>query len=145
MSIHMSIRSGVHRSNQRTDAGAMGMAQPCWLQAESQPHVSKHILGGYAHDDPVLVTAQGTYGNMFLQGWDPGLRSRWQVHIPKESPGARSSHTSPITDLDQDGIEEIMWGEQCIELDGGTELFCADSEVYRGHSNIGPIRNSLIF
>jgi hypothetical protein len=42
----------------------------------------------------------------------------------------------PITDLDHDGIQELMWGERCIELDRGRELFCADRDAYRGHSDV---------
>jgi hypothetical protein len=35
------------------------------------------IRGGWAHGQPVLVTAQGTYGPMFLQGWRPEMAPRW--------------------------------------------------------------------
>jgi hypothetical protein len=41
-----------------------------------------------------------------------------------------------IADLDLDGVDEVMWGERCIELDQGAELFCAARESYRGHSDI---------
>ena len=93
-------------------------------------------LGGRVRGEPVLVTAQGTYGSMFLQGWRPDMRPRWELTIDKDQPGARGSHMCPITDLDQDGVEEVMWGERCIELDTGTERFCADRNVYGGHSDI---------
>ncbi|MGQ9514152.1 MAG: hypothetical protein ACUVTL_03775, partial [Thermoproteota archaeon] len=39
-------------------------------------------------------------------------------------------------DLDEDGIQEILWGERCIELDEGKELFCADRLQYSGHSDV---------
>jgi hypothetical protein len=94
------------------------------------------ILGGSAHGAPVLVTAQGTYGSMFLQGWRPDMSPRWEHRIPADVPGARGSHMCPVTDLDGDGSWEVMWGERCIELDTGTERFCADRELYRGHSDI---------
>jgi hypothetical protein len=29
-----------------------------------------------------------------------------------------------------------MWGERCLRLSDGTELFCADRDVYRGHSDV---------
>jgi len=29
-----------------------------------------------------------------------------------------------------------MWGERCIELDKGTELWCADQDTYKGHSDV---------
>lgn len=94
------------------------------------------IVGGYVKEEPVLVTAQGTYGSMFLQAYRPDMSLRWEHTIDRDSPGARGSHMCPVTDLDQDGVEELMWGERCIELDTGTELFSADRDVYRGHSDV---------
>ena len=35
------------------------------------------ILGGYVHGKPVLVTAQGTYDDMYLQGWKSDMTPRW--------------------------------------------------------------------
>jgi hypothetical protein len=94
------------------------------------------ILGGQANGAPVLVTAQGTYGDMFLQGWNPGMSSRWEHTVAESDPGARGSHMCPVVDLNDDGVDELLWGERCIELDAGQELFCADRETYRGHSDI---------
>jgi hypothetical protein len=100
------------------------------------------ITGGRARGAPVLVTAQGTYEDMFLQAWNPDMSLRWEHTIPRNAPGARGSHVCPIADLDGDGVEEIMWGERCIELDTGKELFCADRDLYRGHSDvIAPFRD----
>ena len=79
------------------------------------------IFGGYVKGKPVLVTAQGTYRNMFLQAWHVDMTEKWNLTISKDAPGARGSHMLSITDLDGDGIEEVMWGERCIELDRGTE------------------------
>ncbi|MBE7462783.1 MAG: polysaccharide lyase 11 [Planctomycetes bacterium] len=94
------------------------------------------LLAGSVRGKPVLVTAQGTYETMCLQGFDPGPEPRWELSIPKDAPGARGSHHTPVVDLDGDGVDEILWGERCIELDRGTERFCADRESYRGHSDI---------
>ncbi|HOF18020.1 MAG TPA: polysaccharide lyase 11 [Phycisphaerae bacterium] len=94
------------------------------------------IAGGYVRGEPVLVTAQGTYLDMYLQGWNPDMGRRWEVEIPADSAGARGSHRHPVVDLNQDGVDELMWGERCLELDAGRELFCADRETYRGHSDI---------
>jgi hypothetical protein len=93
------------------------------------------ILGGHVHGRPVLVTAQGTYGDMYLQGWNADLSRRWEIAIPAGSRGARGSHMHPVVDLNGDGVDELMWGERCIELDGGGELFCADADTYDGHSD----------
>ena len=67
---------------------------------------------------------------------DAGYVAALGAHIAASDPGARGSHMCPIVDLDGDGVEELMWGERCIELDGGRELFCADRDTYRGHSDI---------
>ncbi|MBO3803148.1 MAG: hypothetical protein JTT11_04645 [Candidatus Brockarchaeota archaeon] len=107
------------------------------LGEESLSHAFRHfILGGYAKGEPVLVTAQGTYGDMFFQAYGPGMSLRWERKVGKEEPGARGSHMAPIVDLDGDGVQEILWGERCIELGGGKELFCADRLNYRGHSDV---------
>jgi hypothetical protein len=94
------------------------------------------IAGGSVRGEPVLVTAQGTYGRMALQGWNPDMAERWDYVVEADAPGARGSHMCPITDLDGDGVEEIMWGERCVELDTGRVLFCADRDSYRGHSDV---------
>jgi hypothetical protein len=94
------------------------------------------IFGGYVKGQPVLITAQGTYGAMKLQAWNPDMTQRWEHVISAAAPGARGSHMCPIVDFDGDGIDEVLWGERRIELDTGKELFCADREVYKGHSDV---------
>jgi hypothetical protein len=98
--------------------------------------IRNSIFGGYANGEPVLVTAQGTYGDMFLQGWRPDMNLRWEHRIGKDDPGARGSHMCAIADMDQDGVQEVLWGERCIELSAGRECFCADRDTYRGHSDV---------
>ena len=41
-----------------------------------------------------------------------------------------------ISDMDGDGVQEVLWGERCIELGEGRELFCADRDTWRGHSDV---------
>jgi hypothetical protein len=94
------------------------------------------IFGGHANGEPVLVTAQGTYGDMLLQGWGSNVSQRWERRIGEEDAGARGSHMCAIADMDQDGVQQVLWGERCIELGAGRELFCADRDTYRGHSDI---------
>lgn len=94
------------------------------------------ILGGYVKGELVLVTAQGTYGPINIQGWNPGMSLRWEHRIAKETPGARGSHMCPVIDINHDNVDEILWGERCIELDTGRELFCADRDSYKGHSDV---------
>src|SRR5437762_1970763 len=49
------------------------------------------ILGGFADGAPVLVTAQGTYEDMHLQGRRVGGELRWETSIPADASGARGS------------------------------------------------------
>jgi len=110
---------------------------PSLGRGQSLSHTFRNfVVGGNVTGEPVLVTAQGTYGDMFFQAWRPGMTERWTLCIPKDAPGARGSHMCPVADPNGDGIDELMWGERCIELDTGTEVFCADRDVYRGHSDV---------
>jgi hypothetical protein len=94
------------------------------------------IVGGYAHGEPVLVTVQGTYGPMSFQAWRPDMSLRWERRVAESDPGARGSHMCPVVDLNQDGVDELMWGERCLELNGGTQLFCADCDTWHAHSDV---------
>jgi hypothetical protein len=111
-----------------------------WPRPEGNQNLShtfrNFILGGYVKGEPLLVTAQGTYGPMAIQAWNGDMQLRWEHKIKRETPGARGSHMCPVVDIDNDNIDEILWGERCIELDTGTELFCADRDAYRGHSDV---------
>jgi hypothetical protein len=92
------------------------------------------ILGGHVHGKPVLVTAQGTYGLMALQGWNADLTTRWQ-HATDGS-GPQGSHMCAVADLRGNGVDGVFWGERHIEFDQGQELFRADGDTYEGHSDI---------
>jgi hypothetical protein len=134
----LSVRNScVERVNGRTGET---MGQYPWEYRDQEQRMSplyrNFIAGGYVHGEPVLVTAQGTYGNMYLQGWNKDMSPRWEIAIGKNDPGARGSHTCPVIDFNKDGIDEIFWGERCIELDKGSEVFCADRDVYKGHSDV---------
>jgi hypothetical protein len=104
--------------------------------SQSLSHTFRNfILSGYAGDDIVLVTAQGTYEDMYLQGWTPEMTPRWAICIGADE-GARGSHMSAVADLNGDGVQAVLWGEHAISLDTGQELFCADCDRYHGHSDI---------
>jgi len=48
----------------------------------------------------------------------------------------RGSHSLPVTDINEDGKEEILWGERCIG-DKGTELWAIEENVpYSGHPDV---------
>lgn len=98
-----------------------------------------YITAGYAHGTPILVCAQGTYRDMYLQGYNEengDLKKRWDIKIPHDDKGARASHLCPVLDFDRDGVDELFWGERLISLDDGHELFCADKGRYLGHSDV---------
>jgi hypothetical protein len=117
---------------------------PAVDRSQSPSHTFRNfVLGGYVKDKPVLVTAQGTYGPMKIQAWNPDMSLRWEHAIKRQTPGARGSHMCPVVDIDNDGIDEILWGERCIELDKGKERFCGDRDSYRGHSDVvQPVLNT---
>jgi hypothetical protein len=95
------------------------------------------LLGGFVRGERVLVTAQGTYGDMALQAWNADMSKRWEIAIdPVEDKGARGSHVCPVVDIDGDGVDEVLWGERAISLDTGKQLFCADQGDWSGHSDI---------
>jgi hypothetical protein len=94
------------------------------------------IIGGHTGGEPVLVTAQGTYQDMLLQGWGTNMSMRWETRIGKDDPGARGSHMCPVVDFAGNGDQCLLWGERCIDLASGVERFCADRDTYRGHSDV---------
>lgn len=102
------------------------------------------LMGGYVHEKPVLLTGQGTYqyGPMAVHAFNPDLSLRWRKQFNVGEKGARGSHMSPMSDFNNDGIDEIMWGERCIDLNDGSYLFVADYDAYTGHSDvIQPVLN----
>lgn len=48
----------------------------------------------------------------------------------------RASHSLPIADLDDDGKEEILWGEHCIGEGGKDKWVVEDHTPYLGHPDI---------
>ncbi len=104
---------------------------------QSMSHLYRHfIYGGYVKGEPVLITAQGTYGPMALQAWNSDMSKRWEIEIPGDAKGCIGSHVTPVVDINNDGVDEILWGERCIEIDSGKQLFCADEDSWEGHSDI---------
>ncbi len=127
----------LERLDARTGQSTGRWPWPAKNSEQSLSHAHRNfILGGHARGEAVLVTAQGTYESMHLQAWTREMKPRWERTIAADAPGARGSHMCAISDLDGDGVQEVMWGERCIELDTGKELFCADRDSYRGHSDV---------
>jgi hypothetical protein len=64
------------------------------------------------------------------------MKLRWELMIAEDEAGPRGSHMSPVIDIDANGVDDLLWGERCIDLDQGKYLFIADREVYDGHSDV---------
>ena len=94
------------------------------------------IMGGYVNSEPVLITANGTKNYETIKCWNSDMSERWIYKKTPDTPGCQGSHMSPIVDINNDGIDELLWGERCIELDKGKLLYCADEETWNGHSDI---------
>ncbi len=121
--------------------GHIPWPQPSSHQALS--HVFRFFLvGGHVQNQPVLVSAQGTYGPTHFQAWTGDLQPFWQTTMTPgfnehgKPCGAMGSHMSPVVDLNQDGDDELLWGEHCFSLRDGQELWCADRDTWPWHSDV---------
>ena len=94
-----------------------------------------YIIAGFVKGEPVLVTCQGTYANMYLQGWNNNMEKRWEIAIMDEDGGPKASHVTPVIDINGDGIDELFWGERILSLDDGHQLVCLAPD-YVGHSDL---------
>ncbi len=104
---------------------------------QSTSHAYRNFIqGGFCRGQRRLITAQGTYGEMRLQCWDPQMQPVWTRIIGKDEPGARGSHMFPVLDIDGDGRDELLWGERCIDIDTGRDIWVADREGWPGHTDI---------
>lgn len=95
-----------------------------------------YLAAGYADGKPVLITSQGTYGDMYLQGYGPGMVKLWDKVISKDEPGPRASHLTPVLDFNDDGADELFWGERLLSVRDGSEVLCCDRDRYNGHSDL---------
>ena len=72
---------------------------------------------------------------MYLQGYGPGMIKKWEKVISKDEKGPKASHLTPVLDFNNDGVDELFWGERLISLEDGCEVICYDKENYNGHSD----------
>ena len=106
------------------------------LEWERLGHAFRFMLfGGYVDGEPVLVAAQGTYGDIYLQAYGSDMNVRWRRVIKKED-GSCGSHDTFVFDFNKDGIDEVLYGEHMISLKDGTDVMCFDRDRYFGHSDI---------
>lgn len=93
------------------------------------------LIGGYVNGEPVLVMQQGTYTNMYMQCYNSDMSLRWS-RVIEESEGPRASHHVLTLDFNNDGIDEIFFGERLISLDTGEDLICCGRDSFWGHSDV---------
>ena len=94
------------------------------------------INAGFSAGQRRLITAQGTYRAMRLQCFDSAMTQLWERKIAADDPGARGSHMFPVVDIDSDGRDELMWGERCIDIDTGADIWVGDLQGWSGHSDV---------
>ena len=111
-----------------------------WPQVEHHQAMSyiyrNFINAGFSKGHRRLITCQGTYGPMQLQCYDSAMQLLWSRFIAKDEPGARGSHMFPVVDIDGDGRDELLWGERCIDIDTGHDIWIGDVHSWDGHSDV---------
>ena len=98
-----------------------------------------YLICGYAHGEPILVCAQGTYEDEYLQGWSwgaKGVQKRWDIKLAKEDKKARANHHTTVFDINNDGVDELFYGERVISLADGHEVYCGDPGKFWAHSDV---------
>ena len=78
------------------------------------------ITGGYVHDKPVLVTAQEPTETCICRAMARGWKKCVGYQDPLCDGGARSSHLCPVLDFNDDGVDELFWGERLDQPGGRT-------------------------
>lgn len=100
------------------------------------------ILAGQSGGETVLITAQGTYGQLRLQGWNRDLTPRWTWERPRGGPGGSGSHMAAVVDLAGDGLDVVVYGEHLIDIGSGRERLTLDGDTWKGHSDVNlPVRD----
>lgn len=110
-----------------------------------------------AHIDgknPYIIVARGLYKAQRIWAYDNKLNRVWEriigrhIHNPMRNKWlkriwsrlfkdrARGSHSLPVADVNDDGKEEILWGEHCIGENGKNLWVIEERMPYYGHPDI---------
>jgi len=100
------------------------------------------IVGRGTYKAQIIVS----YDNELVKEWDriigtdikPKFENRYLMKIWRKisNDKSRSSHSLPIADVDENGTEEILWGEHAITADGIDLWEVEDKAPYLGHPDI---------
>ena len=109
--------------------------------------------------NPSIIVARGLYKTQVIWAYDNKLTRVWQRITGKDlynpinnkwliklrvrkiwgllfKDQSRGSHSLPIADINNDGKEEILWGEHCIGEKGKDLWVVKDHMPYLGHPDI---------
>ena len=134
----LDYESYILRSLDAAEGAALGNRP--WPMIDFRQDMSRcyrnFIHGAFSSGRPRLITCQGTYGSMQLQCSDEQMGQVWSRKIAPDDPAARGSHMFPIVDIDADGRDELLWGERCIDVDTGADIWIGDEAGWHGHSDV---------
>ncbi|MFP4144977.1 MAG: hypothetical protein ACOCTI_04205 [Phycisphaeraceae bacterium] len=95
------------------------------------------IVGGYVDGEPVLITANGTYGPVRLTAYNGDMSVRWEAEFaPKSDKLPMGSHMTAVVDHDDDGVDALAWGERYVSFDTGESVMHAGKKDWSGHSDV---------
>ena len=104
--------------------------------------------------NPLIIVGRGLYFKQVLCAYDIYLNKLWERFFGKEikprfgnkyinrlwsffsNDKSRGSHSLPIADVDENGTEEVFWGEHCITTNGDDLWEVEDRIPYQGHPDI---------
>ena len=92
------------------------------------------LFGGYVDGEPVFVMQQGTYRDMFFQCYNSDMSLRWERKI-EYGDGPRASHCALVYDYNDDGKDEVIFGERIMSLDTGEDTVVLGKD-FGGHSDV---------
>jgi len=96
----------------------------------------------------VLITAQGTYTDMYLQGYSRDMSQRWSVFVPKDAAGARASHVFPVLDFNNDGLLDLFVanvGVYTSNEKGRGEFYLALTDAFGGYTMPERSEQSILY
>ena len=104
--------------------------------------------------NPTIVVGRGLYHTQIIYGYDTNLNLTWERIIGSDikkrfenkilnkiwsmisNDKSRGSHSLPIADIDENGTEEIFWGEHVI-TENGEDLWKIEEKIpYTGQPDI---------